>query len=210
MTIEYTIPKKLPFKNVYQIKISLVDTKPEVWRRILVPESYTFFDLHVAIQSAMGWEDYHLHCFEKLEAGKKKYPRPILEISSPYEDEEYIREIPHSYDTETPLSSVLKQENDSILYRYDFGDNWEHNIVLEKILVKESDQKYPVCLDGELACPPEDCGSIPGYYECVDASKGKGSKDFIDWVGDWKPKDFDPKKVIFASPRKRFLETMEQ
>lgn len=71
MELEFTIPKKQPFSKVYQLKISLCDTKPAVWRKILVPESYTFYDLHVAIQNAMGWTDSHRHCFEKREEGKK-------------------------------------------------------------------------------------------------------------------------------------------
>lgn len=208
MELEFTIPKKRPFNNVYQLKITLCGTKPAVWRRILVPESYTFYDLHVAIQNAMGWTDSHLHCFEKREPGNKSYRRPLLVIDCTYATEEYEHEIPTLYDTETPLTHILKTEKDSIIYVYDFGDNWEHDVVLEKILRKDSRQKYPVCLEGELACPPEDCGSIPGYYECIKASEGKGNKEFKEWVGDWDPDYFNPEEIVFENPRKRFLETM--
>lgn len=209
MDLEFTIPKKRPFSNVYQLKITLYNTKSAVWRRILVPESYTFYDLHVAIQNAMGWTDSHLHCFEKREFGNKKYNRPLLVIDCPYSVEEYKRELPTLYVTETPITYIFKEEKDSITYVYDFGDSWEHDIVLEKILAKDSKQKYPVCLDGRLACPPEDCGSIPGYYECIQASQGKGDKEIREWIGDWDPKHFDPKEIVFENPRKRFLETME-
>jgi len=209
MDLEFTIPKKRPFSNVYQLKITLCDTRPAVWRRILVPESYTFYDLHVAIQNAMGWTDSHLHCFEKRELGSKRYNRPLLVIDCTYAAEEYAREVPTLYDTETTISHAFKEENDSITYVYDFGDNWEHDVVLEKILPKKLNKKYPVCLDGRLASPPEDCGSIPGYYECIKATKSRGDKEFKEWVGDWNPKHFDPKEIFFENPRKRFLETME-
>lgn len=98
-------------------------------------------------------------------------------IDCTYATEEYNREVPALYDTETPITHIFKKEKASIMYVYDFGDNWMHNIVLEKVLAKDSKQKYPVCVDGALACPPEDCGSIPGYYEYIKASKGKGDKD---------------------------------
>lgn len=207
MDLEFTIPRKRPFSNVCQLRITLCGTKPAVWRRILVPESYTFYDLHVAIQNAMGWTDSHLHCFEKREQGKG-YRSPLLVIDCTYATEEYEREVPTLYDTESPIISIFKKEKDSITYVYDFGDNWEHDVVLEKILVKDSKQKYPVCVDGALACPPEDCGSIPGYYECIKATEGKGNKELAEWVGDWAPKYFVPRQIVFENPRKRFLETM--
>jgi len=208
MESELTVPKKRPFNTVYQLKIILCGTKPPIWRRILIPESYTFYDLHVAIQNAMGWTDSHLHCFEKRESGKKRYSSPLLVIDCTYAIEEYEREVPTLYDSECPITYIFKEKGDSIVYVYDFGDNWRHDVVLEKILVKDSKQKYPVCLKGVLACPPEDCGSIPGYDQCIEASKGKGNKEFRSWVGDWSPEYFDPKEIVFEDPRKRFLETM--
>src|SRR3989338_8647192 len=107
MELTFTIPFKRPYKNVYQFIITLLGTKPPVWRRILIPESYTFYDLHVAIQNAMGWTDSHLHCFEKRESGKKRYSSPLLVIDCTYATEEYDREMPTSYDTETPINHKL-------------------------------------------------------------------------------------------------------
>lgn len=205
MELEFTIPKKRFFKNVYQLKINLLDTK--VWRRILVPESYTFYDLHLAIQDSVGWTDSHLHRFEKRDENSH---RPTLIIDCPYCVGEYENEAPTFYVTETSLSRFFKHPADYIYYEYDFGDSWHHKIELEDILPKISVLHYPLCLSGQMACPPEDCGSIPGYLDCIKASKGKGRKELREWLDpDWDPKYFDPKKVKFQNPRKRFLETME-
>lgn len=91
-----------------------------------------------------------------------------------------------------------------MIYVYDFSDNWEHEIILEKILPKEVRVKYPICLEGKLACPPEDCGSIPGYYHGIETLKDKEDKDFLEWLGDWDPNYFDPKEVVFSDPKKSF------
>jgi len=207
MEISFTIPIRKPFTQTYQVKISLLGTK--IWRRILVPKNYTFYDLHVAIQNAMGWTDSHLHCFEQREKGENFHKRTLV-IDSPYEVELYEHKVPSFYATETPITRIFKAIGDSIYYVYDFGDNWEHQVVLEHIIPKVPGIKYPLCVGGKLACPPEDCGGIFGYQECVDASNGKGRKELREWLDpDWGPNYFDPKKVKFQNPRKRFLETME-
>jgi len=207
MEISFTIPIKRPFTQAYQIKISLLGTK--IWRRILVPKSYTFYDLHVAIQNAMGWTDSHLHCFEQREKNKNSHKRTLV-IDCPYGAEEYEREVETIYVTETPITKIFKSISDSIYYVYDFGDTWEHSLVLENIIPKVPGIKYPLCVGGKLACPPEDCGATPGYYECIKASQGKGRKELLEWLDpDWDPNYFDLKKVKFQNPRKRFLETME-
>lgn len=205
MKLIFTIPQKRSFKNVYQFKITLLETKPPVWRRIQVPESYTFYDLHVAIQNAMGWTDSHLHCFEKRDP-KVRWGY-LAKIDCPYAVEEFEREKNTFYTTETPLSRFFKKKEDKLIYVYDFGDNWEHEIILEKILPKETGVKYPICLEGKLACPPEDCGSIPGYYHCIETLKDKKDKEFLKWLGDWDPNYFDSKEVVFTDPKKRFNES---
>lgn len=205
MELSFTIPIKRPYTQTYQIKISLLGTK--IWRRILVPKSYTFYDLHVAIQNAMGWTDSHLHCFEKRESSAR---RRTLVIDCPYSAGEYENEVETLYVTETPITHIYKSIGDSIYYVYDFGDNWEHQLVLENIIPKVPTIKYPLCVGGKLACPPEDCGSIPGYYECIEVSKGRGREELRKWLDpDWDPNYFDLKKIKFQNPRKRFLETME-
>ena len=197
------MPIKRPFKNVYQLKIKLLDTNPPVWRRILVPESYTFYDLHVAIQNAMGWTDSHLHSFEIKLSMPMTNRKRILTIDCPFSELEDINEGPIYMSTEISIEGYLNKEKDKALYTYDFGDSWDHEIVLEKIMPKEKNIKYPICIDGKLACPPEDCGSTPGYYDCIDAFNKKDNSDgLLDWLGDWNPYEFDPKKIEFEDPYK--------
>lgn len=207
--LTFTIPRKRPFSKVYKFKITLLGTKPPVWRRILVPENYTFYDLHVAVQGAMGWTDSHLHCFEKRNS-RFRYGDFEVRIDCTYATGEYEQEGNIVYDTETSIIKYFKKPNDKLFYTYDFGDNWEHEVVLEDILPKEAKQRYPTCLNGKLACPPEDCGSIPGYYRCIKTLKDKKDKELLEWIGEWDPYYFNPKDAFFENPRKRFLETMKQ
>jgi len=208
MDLKFTIPQKRPFTTIYQFKITLLETKPAVWRKILVPESYTFYDLHVAIQDTMGWTDSHLHCFEKRK-DRMRYRDFEVRIDCTYAIDEYEQEGNIVYDTETPITNYFKKLHDKLFYTYDFGDNWEHEVILEEIFPKDSKREYPICLDGKLACPPEDCGSIPGYYQCIQTLKDKKDKDLLEWIGDWDPEYFDLKEIVFQNPKDRFLETME-
>ncbi len=198
--VEFTMPYARRYKDVYQLRISLDHTDPEVWRRIQVPGSYTFYDLHVAIQDAMGWLDYHLFEFNEKQAGFRANYRIVSVFDEP---EEMSFDVGWDYATEVPIKKLFKAEQDTVLYRYDFGDNWEHSVTLEKILPREKGIKYPICVDGALAGPPEDCGSIPGYYKCVAAVKDKNNEMLQRWVGDWKPESFSPKDVKFETPLKR-------
>src|SRR3990167_8412743 len=108
MEIEFTIPQNRPFKDVFQFKITLLDTKPPVWRRILVPASYTFYDLHVAIQNAIGWTDSHLHCFEKRDPKTRRWEYSV-KIDCPYGDKEYEQEENTFFSTETPITQFFKK-----------------------------------------------------------------------------------------------------
>lgn len=210
MVRDFSIPKKPPYKNVYQFKIILRYTKPPVWRRIQVPESYTFYDLHVAIQDAMGWTDSHLHNFTNKSSRDRDWKTPEILIDCPYSVDEFMIEESSFYTTEVPLKQFFKKKDDKMYYTYDFGDNWEHEIILEKILPKQQGLNYPICIDGRLGCPLEDCGGIPGYYDCIKALKGN-NQDLLDWIDDeWDPDYFDPEEVIFQNPRKRFLESMKE
>jgi len=95
------------------------------------------------------------------------------------------------------------------------------SVEFEKILPKTKNTKYPVCIGGKLAAPPEDCGSIPGYYQCIEAFKASDTfeehsgediedlKERINWLGDWNPYRFDPEKIIFESPRERFIRALD-
>jgi hypothetical protein len=194
---------KKKYDQVYQFKITLKETKPPIWRRILVPETYTFWDLHVAIQDAMGWDDYHLHEFTLLspKTGRK------VKIGIPSdEDVDYGWEVLAEWNQK--IAHYFSSENSKADYVYDFGDGWEHSIKLEKILPRETGVAYPRCIGGKRACPPEDCGGIGGYTEFLEAIGDPANElheDMLDWVGgSFDPDDFDPNDVEFEDPDSRF------
>jgi hypothetical protein len=167
-------------QDIYGIKVTLLGTKPPIWRRLLVPASMTLAKLHDVLQTAMGWHDCHMHEFR---AGERHFGRPDPEdisMGMQVENERNIR-----------LSSVLRRPGAKLIYTYDFGDNWEHAIVLEKLLPLLPDMTSPICIDGSLACPPDDCGGIPGFYELLDAladPNHEQHQEMRDWIGG----DFDP------------------
>lgn len=190
---------KKKFNQVYQFKITLKGIKPPIWRRIQVPETYTFWDLHVAIQDAMGWSDYHLHEFEvnDLSTGLKQ------NIGIP--DEDFGREVLPGW--KQKIADYFSMENPKADYVYDFGDNWEHIIQLEKILPREKGVNYPICIKGKRACPPEDCGGIWGYEEFLEAIKDpkhQEHEEMLEWIGgEFNPEHFDIEEVVFDDPDKR-------
>jgi hypothetical protein len=153
--------------QTYQLEITLDGIKPPIWRKLLVPSGITLDILHAVLQTVMGWEDSHPHEFS---ASKSPY--------TPLEKETGVR-----------LDTVLGKEGDNLRYIYDFGDHWQHTIKLEKVLPLTDD--FPKCVDGERACPPEDCGGIPGYEQILHAMRNPDdtdSEDLFEWVGE----EFDP------------------
>ncbi|AGB41066.1 Plasmid pRiA4b ORF-3-like protein [Halobacteroides halobius DSM 5150] len=184
------------YNKVYRFKVSLTGLKPLIWRRIEVPADYTFWDLHVAIQDAMGWSDYHLHGF-RINKGN-------LEIGVP--DEDFNSHVLASW--EEKISDYFIKEESSAKYIYDFGDYWEHLIELEEINLAKKQIDYPICLAGDRACPPEDCGGIPGYQRLVGILDDPNHEEYdfiLEWLGGaYKPDDFDSSKVKFDDPQKRF------
>lgn len=184
---------------ILQFKIELLDTSPVVWRRIQVPADYSFWDLHVAIQDAMGWTDIHLHAFmvEDPKLG-------ILSIGIPDPDEE-ITVIPGWKRT---LKRYFKYPGDHMIYEYDFGDSWRHSVLLEAIALADPSLQYPRCLDGARKCPPEDCGGPGGFADFLHAIADPHHEDhaaLLRWCGGrYKPEQFNPKKVRFDDPDERF------
>ncbi|MBU1044210.1 MAG: plasmid pRiA4b ORF-3 family protein [Candidatus Omnitrophica bacterium] len=200
------MPRSRKYNKVYQLHIGLSGTEPPVWRRIQVPESYTFYDLHVAVQDAMGWQDYHLFEFSRTQSHHKQDYRIVSVFDEP---ENTTLDVKYEYATEVSIKKFLTKEKDHVLYIYDFGDGWNHVVTLEKILPREKNVRYPVCLDGALACPPEDCGSIPGYYDCIRAVRSQDNEELLAWLGDWDPEVFDPHQVKFELPGKRLKKAMD-
>ena len=188
------------FERVYQFKITLKGIKPNIWRRIQVPETYSFWDLHVAVQDAMGWQDYHLHDFTVRNPRTRKKER----IGIP--DDDFDLEFLPGW--ELNIADYLSLRNSTATYVYDYGDNWVHIVKLEKILARVKGTKYPRCVDGERACPPEDCGGIHGYAEFLQAIMDPGHEqheNLLTWSGgNFEPEAFDPDKVRFDDPGKRW------
>ena len=158
-------------KNIYQLKISLRDIRPPIWRRVQVQSSTTLSDLHLIIQAAMGWYNCHLHSFsiQGIEYGK---PEPDYGLD--------LRD-----ENKAKLNQVIKQEKSKFSYTYDFGDSWEHSILVEKILPKEPKVSYPFCLKAKRACPPEDCGGAWGYMEFLEALQDPQHpehENFQEWI----------------------------
>lgn len=193
---------KKKFERVYQFKITLRGIKPPIWRRIQVPETYTFWDLHVAIQDAMGWLDYHLHLFEIANPSTDM----IEEIGIPDEDFELDREVLPGW--KRKIADYFPMDNTKANYTYDFGDNWEHMIKLEKILPRDKNVKYPMCIAGKRASPPEDCGGIWGYgdfLEIIMNPEHEEYEEMLEWAsGEFDPEHFDAKEVHFDDPDERW------
>jgi hypothetical protein len=170
---------------IYQLKITLRGSKPPIWRRLLVTDSITLYNLHRIIQAAMGWEDGHLHQFIIED---EYYGIPSPEDWEPVVDERRRR-----------LNQVVSSENDKFIYEYDFGDSWEHEILVEKIQPSEAGIKYPLCIKGKRACPPEDIGGVWGYEEFLEAMSDPNHNEhdsYIEWWGgEFDPEEFDLEHV---------------
>ena len=171
----------------YQLKISLVEIEAEIWRRLLVPRGVRLDRLHEIFQVAMGWTNSHLHEFR---VGDTRYGEPDPEF-----DEGDVRD-----ERSVRLFEVAPGVNDTFRYEYDFGDRWEHLVVIEKILTpEESPADLPVCLAGARACPPEDCGGVPGYENLLEALRDPEHEEhdaMLEWVGGgFDPEAFDLKRV---------------
>jgi len=167
--------------DIYQLKVTLLGTSPPIWHRLQVPADVTLAQLHDVLQTTMGWQDGHMHEFS---VGQRRFGRPNPQdrlMGQPsVENERTVR-----------LSSLLSRIGSKAIYTYDFGDSWEHSIVLGKRFPGDPNATYSVCTDGQLACPPEDCGGIPGFYDLVEVLNDPNHErhqEMLDWIGD----DFDP------------------
>jgi hypothetical protein len=197
--------------KIVQLKIILVGFKPVIWRRILVPANYSFFDLHVATQDSFGWYDQHLHHFFTDSPYKRnpRYEELALPIPSEMEDVTDERKI--------KLSKYLNKPKDAMFYEYDFGDSWMHEIKVEKVISPEPKAKYPQIIDGANARPLEDCGGIGGYHYLLEVLKDPKHEEYdhsMEWLeiddpSELDPKQFDIKSVKFRDPEKVLKEHEE-
>lgn len=175
-----TVSEASHAEAILQIKVSLVGvSKPPVWRRLLVPATIRLDRLHTVIQAAMGWGDYHLHAFT---AGGVDYGPPDPELD-------------HVDERRTSLAEVISEPRDRMRYVYDFGDYWQHDVAVEKVLAAETETRYPRCVAGKGGCPPEDCGGVWGYAdlrETLADPTHKEHRDMLEWLGLDSADDFDP------------------
>ena len=186
---------------VLQFKVQLRDIQPAIWRRIQVPAAYTFWDLHVAIQDAMGWKDCHLHEFQLGKAGP---PEPVR-IGIP--DDEFPGERPTLPGWKTDIAPHFTIKGARANYLYDFGDSWEHVLTFEGEYPRDRG-RYPRCVAGARACPPEDVGGPPGYEDFIAAVTDRDHEqhdDMLQWVGgSFDPETFAAERVSFDDPRTRW------
>jgi hypothetical protein len=166
---------------MYQLKVTLVDTDPQIWRRIRVPSTIPLCCLHDALQAVMGWTNSHLHSFEKdgKSWGMSEYDELLNEKN-------------------VPLSSLLQAKRDSLVYVYDFGDDWRHEVALEQVIPVSEIERTPVCLGGERRCPPEDVGgplAYQAFLEIILDPAHENYQQLVDWVGGHFLDEFDSKSA---------------
>ena len=183
------MPSKKQLKNnsVYQIKVTLKGIRPPIWRRFQVESDTTLYELHLILQAVMGWENYHLYQFT---VDSDDFGDADMDYGTGMRDA-----------SEVELSEIVRAEKQKFTYEYDFGDSWEHEILIEKILQPESGTQYPVCIAGKRACPPEDCGGIWGYTDLLEIIKDPNHEEYEDMM-DWLGGDFDPQEFDLDSINK--------
>ena len=169
--------------EIIQLKITLENSKPAIWRRVRVKGQTTFFELHHIIQIVFGWQNYHAYEFY-IDNHKLGAP------------DDYMKNVPATEEgvidaRDITLDSLIVQQRETFKYEYDFGDSWMHRVVVERFLREEESMIYPYCMSGKYACPPEDCGGFRGYYNMLEILKDKKHPEYKDlkkWVGN----NFDP------------------
>lgn len=175
------MPTRKKPQSIYQLKITLRGIRPPIWRRVQVSSDYTLADLHQVIQVSMDWGDCHLHSFT---IHGEEYGMPM-------DDDFGFSDMEMNDETQVKLSKIIPGEKFKFSYLYDFGDSWEHEILVEKVLPPDPDVKYPICIKATRACPPEDCGGpwgYPDFLEAVQNKKHPDHEEMLDWVGG----SFDP------------------
>lgn len=166
---------------IYQLKVTLREIVPPIWRRLHVRGDVSLYKLHGVLQAVMGWTNAHMYRFD---IGKAEYGPTDGPSGESVEDDRRAR-----------LQKVAGAEGATFAYKYDFGDGWEHDVVVEKIVSAEPNPLYPLCLAGSRACPPENCGGPPGYESLIEAlanPRRPEAHELLEWVGGrFDPEAFD-------------------
>jgi len=180
------------FNEIANVRIELRHTDPLIWRQVEVPTSITLKVLHDIIQAAMGWFDCHLWEFT---IGKQRYGLPI-------KDDRGVQSTIAA--SKVRLRDMLKPRKTVIEYIYDFGDSWEHRLIVTHVRAGEPGISYPRYIGGERNGPLEDCGGIPGFYELLEALADPtqpNHADLKEWAGDFDPRTFDDLPIKYALGR---------
>lgn len=170
------------FTEIATLRIELKDSEPPIWRVVEVPTSITLKVLHDIVQAAMGWLDYHLW---KLVIDGQTYGLPMKDDWGT---------APRKIASRTRLRDVLAPGTTRIDYTYDFGDNWEHDLIISDVRAGDPATAYPRFIEGERDCPPEDCGGIPGFYEMLEARADPQHPDhaeIAEWLDGYDPDELD-------------------
>lgn len=177
-------PRRGAALEVYQFRVELLMMPLPIWRSFVVPAQADFWDLHVAIQDVMGWEDRHLHQFtlDDPVTGERQL------VGVPDDNNDYgVNDILASWDQ--PIAPCFVEEGQPALYTYDFGDDWQHSVILEAVLNDVGTEAVPRCIAGEGICPPEDCGGVPACESLLPLNTEE---------------KFVPQNVVFDNPRLRW------
>ena len=169
--------------EVYAIKVTLLGTSPPVWRRILVPRDITLQNLHRTLQTVMGWTNSHLHQFVLR---TQRFSDPRSRVGTKVANENGTR-----------LGELIWAAGASLLYEYDFGDGWQHELLLEEVLTGDESFQQ-ICVAGKRCCPPEDCGGPQGFAELLNAlgdANHPGREEVCEWLGDYVPESFSADEI---------------
>lgn len=182
--------------GIFQLHVELEGIVPSVWRRVLVPSNINLAALHAILNEVMGWTNSHLHQFRLRDRLFGDTSMPDAEELE-FEDEKKVQ-----------LNDLVGIGN-TIIYEYDFGDSWAHRVKVEKMLAVDERLRYPLCVAGARACPPEDCGGVGGYEQLLESlqdPKAEGHSDSLTWVGGhFDPEGFDVNRTnqVLGEQRRR-------
>ncbi len=177
--------------HVYAIKVTLLGTNPPVWRRILVPCDITLRNLHRTLQTVMGWTNSHLHQFV---GQRQRLSDPRSRVGSKIPDENRTR-----------LGDLIGPAGERLLYEYDFGDGWQHELLLEEVLLGDESFQQ-MCVAGKRCCPPEDCGGPQGFTELLRAlqdASHPSHDELCEWLGDFDSESFSAEEINRRLGRRR-------
>ena len=179
--------------EVYVVKVSLLGTSPPVWRRILVPRDITLQHLHRTLQTVMGWTNSHLHQFV---VQRQRISNPRSRVGTKIANE-----------NRTTLGELIWAVGARLLYEYDFGDGWQHELLLEEVLVGDESFQQ-ICDAGTQCCPPEDCGGPQGFAELLQAlqdANNPSHEEVCEWLGDYVPESFSADEINRRLRRRKKL-----